>query len=846
MYNYGWISVMALFCYTFLLMAFVAAKKSRLIYSFMGLLFTMILWTGGSYFMRLQLWPSMEFWFHISIFGLAFLLFTFLNFILEFIGRKRNKSRMIWFAVLLILFLVNLKTEIFLAPPEAVKIPGTTRMAFVYDFQWTVVILFAIFVLMIAQILAVIWRAAQNDRLVARQLTPVIIGIFILFVGHLLLTVPFFRGFPTDILAGVINAYYLFYALYRKHLFKLTLLVSKANCYIIGAVMVLLIAYNSIQPMEEFFVEKFSLSSSKVIMVISTIVLVMTILFYWLLRKFFSQLFIREEIIQSENLKEFSHAVSKSLHVREILQELVDVIQKTVDVNKIYICIENEQGNYEMIHSASPLDKKSFSMKRDHPIVEYLKKSEGCLLMKDFRRTVAYKSMWEEEKQQLSAWKIECLVALKDEEDLVGIVMLSEKQKRAPYTYDDINFLISVDSVSSIAVKNSKLYEKAYEEARRDELTGLLNRKCFVETLMEQTAKLGEKSLALVILNVDDFKLYNQLYGNQKGDAALQRIAQIIRASVGENGFVARYSGKEFAIILPEYDIYSAKNLTENICRQVKNINAKTDNYALKMLTLSCGICAIPYTASTMDELIYNADMAVYHVKHTGKNAIMIYSAGEVENQNSGGEAGRSGYKDSAYSEYASTIYALTAAIDTKDHYTFSHSKNVAYYAGELARAYGLNSECIEIVKEAGLLHDIGKIGIPENILNKPGILTEEEYEIMKGHVENSIGIIRHLPSLDYVIPAVIGHHERYVGKGYPRRIAGENIPIMARILCIVDSFDTMVSKRSYKRSMPVEQALCILKEEAGRQFDPNLVPIFVNLVLENKIKVALNQMPSE
>ena len=109
----------------------------------------------------------------------------------------------------------------------------------------------------------------------------------------------------------------------------------------------------------------------------------------------------------------------------------------------------------------------------------------------------------------------------------------------------------------------------------------------------------------------------------------------------GENGFVARYSGKEFAIILPEYDIYSAKNLTENICRQVKNINAKTDNYALKMLTLSCGICAIPYTASTMDELIYNADMAVYHVKHTGKNAIMIYSAGEVENQNSGGGSGK-------------------------------------------------------------------------------------------------------------------------------------------------------------------------------------------------------------
>jgi putative nucleotidyltransferase with HDIG domain len=131
----------------------------------------------------------------------------------------------------------------------------------------------------------------------------------------------------------------------------------------------------------------------------------------------------------------------------------------------------------------------------------------------------------------------------------------------------------------------------------------------------------------------------------------------------------------------------------------------------------------------------------------------------------------------------------LTAAIDTKDHYTFNHSKNVAYYAGELARAYGMNENCIEIVKEAGLLHDVGKIGIPENILNKPGRLSSEEYEVMKTHVENSIGIIRHLPSLDYVIPAVLGHHERYDGKGYPDG-SREKTFLMARILCWADSFD--------------------------------------------------------
>ena len=149
-------------------------------------------------------------------------------------------------------------------------------------------------------------------------------------------------------------------------------------------------------------------------------------------------------------------------------------------------------------------------------------------------------------------------------------------------------------------------------------------------------------------------------------------------------------------------------------------------------------------------------------------------------------------------------------------------------------------------MKEAGLLHDIGKIGIPENILNKQGQLTAEEYEVMKNHVASSVEIIRHLPMMDYVIPAVIGHHERYDGKGYPRRIAGNDIPLAARIPCIVDSFDAMVSKRAYKQPYPTEKALSILEEEAGRQFDPELVPIFVRLIRDGVIQPEGALAPSE
>ena len=181
----------------------------------------------------------------------------------------------------------------------------------------------------------------------------------------------------------------------------------------------------------------------------------------------------------------------------------------------------------------------------------------------------------------------------------------------------------------------------------------------------------------------------------------------------------------------------------------------------------------------------------------------------------------------------------MTAAIDAKDHYTFSHSTNVAYYATALATTLGMNEDMVEIIRQAALLHDVGKIGIPEYILNKAERLTDEEYETIKGHVEASIDIIRHLPSLDYVIPAVIGHHERYDGKGYPRRIAGEDIPLTARILCVADSFDAMTSKRCYKKAFSLNVAREKLLQDAGKQFDPNLVVKFVECLDNGTISLV-------
>ena len=227
--------------------------------------------------------------------------------------------------------------------------------------------------------------------------------------------------------------------------------------------------------------------------------------------------------------------------------------------------------------------------------------------------------MWESEKHQLDKKHIRYCAGLKDGDCLAGVILITAPSSKKGLVYDEVQLISSVTSVASIAIKNARLYEKACIEARTDEMTGLLNRKYFYEVLNEEFEKNKEASLALAIINVDDFKLYNQLYGVKEGDICLQQIAAIIRSSVGDSGYAARYGGKEFAVLLPKYDLFSARNLVESIAKQIFVMNNRRTDMKLKAVTVSAGISAAPYAARNVKELMENVDLAVYHVKHSGK-----------------------------------------------------------------------------------------------------------------------------------------------------------------------------------------------------------------------------------
>lgn len=839
MNSYAYVSILALFCYLVLFLAMAASQKTKLIKSFMVVLFTMIIWTGGSYLMRSEIDSLFTLGFHVSVLGLCLLPFAFYIFFRDYLCSKNGIAAYLWLGFFMVIYIINVKTGYFLKEPiETVLKNGD--ISYVYQISFGSYLLCGSFLLFIIFALVKLAMTIRNKKMNVKELYPIFLGIGFLFVGNALILTSVFEGFPIDIVAGLINAILFFYALYRRRLFKLTLLVSRGNCYIIAGLITLIIFSNLITAIQKIIFQLTGLNPQYSVMIVSVCFTTVTTIVYYLFKKFIDQVFIKDEIKQAENLKLFSHNVSKTLKVNDIIEQIAEIINETLAPKNLYICLKGENNECTMVYGNSPFTYNSYTFQKDNPLIMKLEHSDDVILYSEFKHSISYRSMWDDEKKHFENLGIELIVPIRTEH-LTGMIMLSKKSNNSRYSYEENNFLISLSSISAIALENSKMYEKVYLEARTDELTGLINRKYFYECLNEAYQNRAESPLTLILVSTDDVRLYNQLYGNKEGDIALKNIARIMQNFVESQGTVARLGGKEFAIILPNYNLMEAKVLAESIREEIENMNKRDKAYTLKSMTASFGVSSIPFSANNINQLIEYANQAVYQAKRNGKNCVVIFNEHVVSELNS--ETKKDGKrKESIYLEYAPTIYALTAAIDAKDHYTFTHSANVAYYSTQLGYACDFSEDLVEIIKEAALLHDIGKIAIPENILNKSGALSEKEYEIMKSHVEASIGIIRHLPSLDYVIPAVLSHHERYDGQGYPRGIKGEDIPLLGRILCIADSFDAMTSSRAYKEPYSVEYSISELERNKGSQFDPKLVDTFISLINEGKINIQGNE----
>ena len=394
--------------------------------------------------------------------------------------------------------------------------------------------------------------------------------------------------------------------------------------------------------------------------------------------------------------------------------------------------------------------------------------------------------------------------------------LLASSVDEGPLPPDVEQQLADFAELVTMAVTNAADRARLVDLAATDPLTGLANHRAFHERLTGEAgrAERHQRPLALVMLDIDRFKQVNDTFGHDIGDTVLCEVARRLRAQTREGELIARIGGEEFAWILPDTDIAGAHEAAERARRAV----FEPPFPSVGTVTISAGVCDLARAGDTRQLLLF-ADGALYWAKRQGRNLVCDYESGTPASLSSGDHVARL-----ERSQALVAVRALARAVDAKDLSTRLHSSRVADLAVRLATARGWTPDQIAHLHEAGLLHDVGKIGIPDALLFKPGRLTPDEYEIVKQHVDLGVRILNGSVSAEQSA-WVRHHHERFDGLGYPDGLAGADIPEGARILALADAYDVMTSERPYKKgALTPSQALEECRRQSGLQFCPEIV----------------------
>ena len=358
--------------------------------------------------------------------------------------------------------------------------------------------------------------------------------------------------------------------------------------------------------------------------------------------------------------------------------------------------------------------------------------------------------------------------------------------------------------------------DELLEATQLDQMTGTLNHGALVGVLAVaiEAARQADKGLGIALLDIDNFRNLNETYGHPAGDQALAAVATLLRDVLPAETQLGRYGPDEFLVIVAAEATIDLEPTIELVRTRLVDLSLQFETSERLPISVSAGICAFPINGESVTTLLSSAARTLDEARASGGDSVRVAEADAVPLE----EAVR-----------FDVLEGLIIAVDTKDHYTRRHSEDVARYAAFLAAELGLDDQARSVIYRAGRLHDIGKIGVPDHILRKPGPLSEAEYEVVKQHVALGDLIVRELPDLEEIRAGIRHHHERWDGKGYLHRLSGDDIPEIARILAVCDAFSAMTTTRSYRKALSVDEALTRLEDACGSQLDERLVVAFVN-----------------
>jgi diguanylate cyclase (GGDEF)-like protein/putative nucleotidyltransferase with HDIG domain len=662
----------------------------------------------------------------------------------------------------------------------------------------------------------------SHDAASRGKLVLLLAGLTMLMAFGIRMAFPPTPGYPLEHMGHLANALLISYAITKHRLLDTKLVLRKGLVYssvsvfITAAYLLLLLALHNV-------VQTWASAAGMIA------VLAMAFAMAWLLnpvrsfvQKGVDRLFYGETYEYRELVQSFARRMSNVLDLGELAEAMLRPIVRAVGADQASLLLAANDGFTSEYGVTSPDGDtaKKLTLHRGSPVVTWLESHDEPLWEDHGEAPPDLRQAWEEERAKAGGG-LELLVPMKSKGRLIGLLALGEKHARGCYSADDVDLVTTLAHEAAVAIENAQLYAQARERAHIDELTGLYNHRYFHERLDEEISRCSRFGdiFSLLFIDMDLFKTYNDVYGHVEGDEILARIGRDIQGSTRSIDMSFRYGGDEFTIILPQASLEDACVVADRVRKRIES----DMDWRGVSLTCSVGVASWPTDGVMREELLQAADAALYSSKESGRNRVSV--ASEVSQSRALGL----GIRPEGEPGVLSTIYALAATVDAKDHYTYGHCKKVSKYATEIADALGFSEERVATMRSAALLHDIGKIGVSDGVLLKPGALDPDDWDAIRAHPKLGVAILKHVTGLSGCLAAIQYHHERYDGSGYPAGLRGENIPLDARILSVADSYDAMTSLRPYREGkMSQEEALEELTRCTGTQFDPRIVEVFV------------------
>ena len=831
--QYTLIPLISFILYVFILVILITSNKNKLSNAFSWYVVAMIIWSLGSFMMKTDLPPSSLFWHRILIIGFVTVPVLLLRFS-YMMSENYTKKWVVYLGYALSVFLLILSfTGNFTSNARLVN------GVFTYELEFGAYI--GAVILMAYSILALITMINKviKKEMSIKKVRLVIIGIALVVIGGAININTFLGQYGIDILFNTINAVLITYSISRNKFLEINLVVKKGLSFSLYN-LILYIVYAAL------VIASYQVLLSWGIEDTIYIILFMSPVFLLLepirngLQKVVNNIFFRQVTDQQIILREFSSLINSAISLDIITDSLIKAVEDGLDSKDVTIMLKNSNKYHVGNTTISGISKKSHIFKFNHPIVTWFNNGNKILLSSHIHNHVIFKGLWDEEKRVITDLNAEVISPIRYLDELIGMVIISERNDDTPYSVSETEFLETLINNAAAIIENAKTIQSMKIQSITDELTKLYNHRYFHDTAGAWVRDKKYKSFSVAMIDIDQFKIYNDLYGHSAGDIALKKIAQIMSDATSSKDLLVRYGGEEFVIFYPNIEGKEALKEIDRIREKVEE-DFLLSRDIKEFLTVTVGVASFPKDGRTLEDIISKADRAMYHGKKMGRNKSIVFREDESVNKTIDEEV-----NEVVRDAHVASIYALAATIDAKDHYTYGHSNNVALLSEAIAIAADFNKEDIETVKNAGLLHDIGKVGIPESVLSKPGVLTDDEMELMKSHVIQSINIIKHIPNLLETVPVIVSHHERYDGFGYPRGIRGEQIPVLGRVICIADAFDAMTTDRPYRKGLSLEQAIYELSKNKGKQFDPSLVDVFLEMIDDGILsRLTLENRPS-